>query len=121
MKIPDSREVSLAETMLIAETPLVSLIPDLGSFGVKCTGLVLFVGVDKSEAIELSEKCGENYSSSVLSLSVVTTLRSHRALLDVVENSLEVFKDEHVAVLSVSIAPACHGREEFRWFQKISE
>jgi hypothetical protein len=64
--------------MLIAETPLVSLIPDLGSFGVKCTGLVLFVGVD-SEAIELSEKCGENYSTSVLSLSVVTILRSHRA------------------------------------------
>ena len=41
--------------------------------GVKCTGLVLFVGVDYSEAIELSEKCGEKYSSCVLSRSVVTT------------------------------------------------
>ena len=44
--------------------------------GVKCTGLVLFVGVDYSEAIELSEKCGEECSSLVLSRSVVTTLPS---------------------------------------------
>ena len=65
--------------MLISETPLVSLIPDLGLFGVKCTGLALFVGVDNSEAIELSEKYGEKYSSRVLSRSVVTTLRPHPA------------------------------------------
>src|SRR5437762_10935651 len=65
-------QVGLAETMLISETPLVSLIPDLGLFGVKCTGLALFVGVDNSEAIELSEKYGETYSSRVLSRSVVT-------------------------------------------------
>ena len=54
--------VGLAETMLIVETTLVSLIPDLGLSGVKCSG----PGLLSSELIILRrlrspEKCGEKY------------------------------------------------------------
>src|SRR6185437_6186224 len=54
-------------------------------------------------------------------IKILFALRPHRALLDVIQNPLEVLEDEHITVRSVSIAPARHRREKLRRFEKVSQ